>query len=190
MAGRVLGAFAVAATAGLTVMAMAIPASAHTPDAKADCVKDKAVLTINLKYYAEKGNKILVKDGDTVLEEKTFGENYKKDFTLPGDVEHTFTVVVKASDNSKYDWKKSLETEKCVAPTSSVTIPPSQTSSSVPVPSSETTTPSTTTPAPGGGEAEPPLAATGASTTWTLLAGLGLVGAGAATLILVRRKRA
>ncbi|TWP50982.1 LPXTG cell wall anchor domain-containing protein [Lentzea tibetensis] len=191
MPGRVLGAIAVAATAGLTVLALAIPASAHTPDVKASCVKDEAVLTVNFKAYAPKEqNTILVKDGETVLEEAKFGEKFSKTFKKPGDVEHTFTIVVKAYDSSKYDYKNTVKTEKCVkTPPQTVSTPPSQTSSSVPVPSSETTAPSTTVPAPPAG-AEPPLAATGASTTWTLLAGLGLVGAGAAALILVRRKRA
>lgn len=191
MAGRVLGAIAVAATAGLTVLALATPASAHIPDVKAKCVKDEAVLTVNLNAYAAKGNKIVVKDGDTVLEDTEFGKSFEKTYKATGDVERTFTVDVKASDSSKYDFKKTLEVEKCVKhvpPTSSVTVPPSETSSSVPVPSSETPAPNPPAAPPAG--AEPPLAATGASTTWTLLAGLGLVGAGAAALILVRRKRA
>jgi LPXTG-motif cell wall-anchored protein len=191
MAGRVLGAIAVAATAGLTVLALAIPASAHTPDVKAKCVKDEAVLTVNLSAYASKGNKITVLDGDTELLQEEFGKSFEKTFKASGTVEHTFTVTVKASDGDKYDFKKTLKTEKCVKeqpPTKPQ--PPVSSSSEVPPTTTTTEAPPAAPPAGGSGQAEPPLAATGASTTWTLLAGLGLVGAGAAALILVRRKRA
>jgi LPXTG-motif cell wall-anchored protein len=58
------------------------------------------------------------------------------------------------------------------------------------VPSSSEVPPSSTPAAPGGSAPEPPLAATGASPMWLLLSGLGLVGAGAGTLLFLRRRSA
>ncbi|GLZ28919.1 hypothetical protein Lesp02_11090 [Lentzea sp. NBRC 105346] len=194
MAGRVLGALAVAATAGLTVLAMATPALAHTPKLFAACVGEQVKVSVELRDYVDrKPNSVVVKDNGTELVKKEFGDDYKYSKSdIKGDVGHTFEIVVTAWDDPKFErgwsFKKTLEVEKCVQtpPTSSsTTTPPSETSSSVPVPSSETPAP----PA-GGTPAEPPLAATGASPMWTMLAGLGLVGAGAGALFLVRRKRA
>ncbi|WNV83452.1 LPXTG cell wall anchor domain-containing protein [Umezawaea sp. Da 62-37] len=210
MAGRVLGAITVTATAGLALLALAIPASAHTPTAKAECVADKAVVSVKLASYARSGNTIVVKDGQTELVSTSFGDNYEKSWTLPGDVAHTFTIAVKASDGDQNNFSKTLKTEACVKPTapssstsaskpstpatsesappSSVEVPPSVPASSEPAPTTTTTSPA----GAGGGEGEatPPLAATGASPGWLLLSGLGLVGAGAVAMVVVRRKRA
>ncbi|HWO59055.1 MAG TPA: LPXTG cell wall anchor domain-containing protein [Umezawaea sp.] len=217
MAGRVLGAITVAATSGLALVALALPASAHTPSSKAECVKDKAVVSVKLTQYARNGNTIVVKDGSTELVNTSFGESYEKSWTTAGDVAHTFTITVKASDGDKYNYSKTHRVEACVKPTSSSSTtttttttttssssestPPSSTSESTPptevttttVSSSSETVPVTTTTTPvagGGGEAQPPLASTGASPGWALLAGLGLVGAGAGAVFVVRRKRA
>ncbi len=214
MAGRVLGAITVAATSGLALLALAIPASAHTPSSKAECVAGKAVLSVKLGAYAKRDNTIVVKDGEAELVNTSFGENYEKSWTRAGDVAHTFTIAVKASDGNQYNYSKTLKVEACVkptAPSSSTTTtttttttvettPPSSTSASAPptevttttVVSSSETVPVTTTPTPvggGGGEAQPPLASTGASPGWLLLSGLGLVGAGAGAVFFVRRKR-
>ncbi|HEX6343653.1 LPXTG cell wall anchor domain-containing protein [Umezawaea sp.] len=217
MAGRVLGAITVAATSGLALLALAIPASAHTPTSKAECVADKAVVSVKLKAYARQGNTIVVKDGETELVNTSFGDSYEKSWTTPGDVAHTFTITVKASDGNQHNYSKTHKVDACVKPTSSSsttpttttttspveTTPPSSTSESTPpaevtttttpASSSSETVPVTTTTTPvagGGGEAQPPLASTGASPGWALLAGLGLVGAGAGAVFVVRRKRA
>jgi LPXTG-motif cell wall-anchored protein len=214
MARRVLGAITVTATAGLALIALAIPASAHTPTSKAECVADKAVVSVKLASYARNGNTIVVKDGGTELVNASFGSSYEKSWTLPGDVAHTFTIAVKASDGDRFNYSKKLDVPACVKPTpptstttkpSVPSTPPSTTTPPPPSipPSSEVSTPPastpesttvTTTTAPvggGGGEATPPpLAATGASPGWLVLSGLGLVGAGAVALVVVRRKRA
>jgi LPXTG-motif cell wall-anchored protein len=213
MAGRVLGAITVAATSGLALLALAIPASAHTPSSKAECVDGKAVLSVKLGAYAKRDNTIVVKDGETELVKTSFGENYEKSWTRAGDVAHTFTIAVKASDGDKFNYSKTLTVEACVKPTTppstttTVSKPstPASTTESAPPSSTEVTTSTTesssetvpvTTTSPvgaGGGEGEatpPPLASTGASPGWLLLSGLGLVGAGAAAMVVVRRKRA
>lgn len=214
MAGRVLGAITVAATSGLALLALAIPASAHTPSSKAECVDGKAVLSVKLGAYAKRDNTIVVKDGETELVKTSFGENYEKSWTRAGDVAHTFTIAVKASDGDKFNYSKTLTVEACVKPTTppsttttTVSKPstPASTTESAPPSSTEVTTSTTesssetvpvTTTSPvgaGGGEGEatpPPLAATGASPAWLLLSGLGLVGAGAVAMVVVRRKRA
>ncbi|MGW6444271.1 LPXTG cell wall anchor domain-containing protein [Lentzea sp. NPDC055074] len=205
MASRVLGALAVTATAALASLALATPASAHTPVSSAECVKDKAVLKVKLTQYAG-GNKntVLIKDGEKVLVDEKFGQNWgeqvgnklePKKFEADGTIEHTFTIKVTASDGEKYNYKETLTTPKCVKtpptkteetkPTTTTTTPVA-TSPEVP---SSSEAPSTTPVAPGGSNPEPPLAATGASPTGLLLAGLGLVGAGAGTLLFLRRRR-
>ena len=200
MASRVLGAFAVAATAALTSLVLATPASAHTPVSSAECVKDKAVLRVKLTQYAG-GNKntVLIKDGDKVLAEESFGQSWEKKFEGDGTVAHTFTIKVKASDGDRFNWEKKHETPKCVKqdppkpsepskPQEPKPSTPSEAPSSSEVPPPSSSTPAA--PAPGGSTPEPPLAATGASPMWLLLSGLGLVGAGAGTLLFLRRRRA
>ncbi|MFD9700636.1 LPXTG cell wall anchor domain-containing protein [Lentzea sp. NPDC059081] len=205
MASRVLGAFAVAATATIASLALATPASAHTPVSSAECVKDKAVLKVKLTQYAG-GNKntVLIKDNDKVLVDETFSENWgvqvgnklePKTFEVADStVKHVFYVKVTASDGSRYNYEKTHDPLTCAKPVE--TTKPSETkpavpSSSVPEAPSSSVAPSSTpaAPAPGGSTPEPPLAATGASPMWLLLSGLGLVGAGAGTLLFLRRRR-
>ncbi|SDG09891.1 hypothetical protein SAMN05216553_105323 [Lentzea fradiae] len=225
MASRVLGAFAVAATATLASLALATPASAHTPVSSAECVKDKAVLKVKLTQYAG-GNKntVLIKDGDTVLADEKFGQNWgvqvgnklePKTFEADGTVGHTFTIKVTASDGKQYNYEKTHTTPPCVKPTTTTTTKPVETTTTTPpvettTPPVETTTvsestapstsvseepssseaPSTTpAPAPGGSTPDEPLASTGAAPMVMLLSGVGLVGAGAGTLLFLRRRR-
>ncbi|WP_167974960.1 LPXTG cell wall anchor domain-containing protein [Lentzea indica] len=205
MASRVLGAFAVTVTAALATLALATPASAHVPVVKAFCdeTAKKTVLSVSLTYYAG-GNKNTVKitDGDKVLRDRKFSESYDEKWEdLDATVDHTFVVDVKASDNrpgKSYDHYEKVEVKACVkTPPTKPTKPTKTTKPSEPttpeVPSSSVTPPSSSTPtapAPGGSTPEPPLAATGASPMWLLLSGLGLVGAGAGTLLFLRRRRA
>ncbi|PWK85202.1 LPXTG-motif cell wall-anchored protein [Lentzea atacamensis] len=199
MARRVLGAFAVTATATLASLALATPASAHTPVSSADCVKDKAVLKVKLTQYAGGNrNTVLIKDGDKVLADEKFGQSWEKKFEADGTVAHTFTITVKASDGDRFNYEKTHKTPECVK--TPPTKPSEPTKPQEPKPStpseapssSETPPPSSSTPnapAPGGSTPEPPLAATGASPMWLLFSGLGLVGAGAGTLLFLRRRR-
>ncbi|WP_394617260.1 LPXTG cell wall anchor domain-containing protein [Lentzea sp. JNUCC 0626] len=196
MASRVVGAFVVAATATIASLALATPASAHTAAAKAECVKEDAVLSIDLRAYVGNTNTVLVKDGTEVLVDTKFGETYTKKFVRDGSVAHTFTVVVKASDDPQYNHEGTYKTPPCVEkppvkPSSSTPPSPSKPPVVPSTPSSVPSTPvSSSVPPPVVPAPEPPLANTGASTTWLLLSGLGLVGAGAATVLLVRRRRA
>ncbi|MDX8030741.1 LPXTG cell wall anchor domain-containing protein [Lentzea sp. BCCO 10_0856] len=205
MASRVLGAFVVTATATLVSLALATPASAHTPKVEAYCDQNAkvTVLKVTLTQYAG-GNKntVLVKDGGTELQPtKNFSESWSKTWDkLDATVDHNFVVEVNASDTTPkksydFDWDKLVKSCVTKAPPSS-TKPQEPTQPGVPtqpeVPSSSVTPPSSSTPAapaPGGSTPEPPLAATGASPLWLLLSGLGLVGAGAGTLLFLRRRR-
>ncbi|KJK45745.1 hypothetical protein UK23_25125 [Lentzea aerocolonigenes] len=188
------------ATAALATLAMATPASAHTADGWAKCDGKDAVLHVNLTQFApEKKNTVVITDGETVLvPTEKFGSTWsvhKKD--LDGKVAHTFTIDVKAYDTDKsknrnYDKHFTYTTEVCdkTPPKPEQPQPPKPEQPKPPV---ETTTEapssSVTPPAPGGSTPEPPLAATGASPMWMLLSGLGLVGAGAGTLLFLRRRR-
>lgn len=207
MARRVLGAFAVTVTAALATVAMATPASAHDKFLSAECVKDKAVLSVKLTQYAGGNkNKLLIKVGEKVLIDEKFDRSWGKQvgnelqsrtFEEDGTVAQKFFVKVTASDDSKYSFEKTLETPKCVKtppttttkPTTTTTTATTTTVATSPEVPSTSEAPSTTPVAPGGSNPEPPLAATGASPTGLLLAGLGLVGAGAGTLLFLRRRR-
>ncbi|MDX8055690.1 LPXTG cell wall anchor domain-containing protein [Lentzea sp. BCCO 10_0798] len=192
MASRVLGVLAVAAVATLAAPVLATPAGAHVPTASAECVKDKAVLTVDLRYYApEEKNTVLVKAGAEVLVDKKFGKSYSDKFTLDGTVAHTFTVVVKAYDDARYNLNGTYKTPPCVVPPKpSSSVPPKPSSSVPPKPSSSVPAPSSSVAVPSSSTTPPPLAATGASPAWLLLGGLGLVGAGAVAMLVVRRRRA
>ena len=200
MASRVLGAFVVTATATLVSLALATPASAHTPVVEAYCDQNAkvTVLKVTLTQYAG-GNKntVVVKDGNTELQaQKNFGDSWSKTWDkLDAKVDHNFSVEVKASDTTprkSYDFSWAKLVKSCVQAPPTQQEPKPSTPSEAP---SSSVTPSTTTtttppaPAPGGSTPEPPLAATGASPLWLLLSGLGLVGAGAGTLLFLRRRR-
>ncbi len=157
------------------------------PTAKAECVEDKAVLTVDLRYYAPaEKNTVVVKDGDKVLADTKFGGTYNNKFVADGTVAHTFTVTVRAYDDKKYNLDGTYKTPPCVQkPPVTTTTPPVTTMTTT-----TTTTTATATPPPVVTPPQPPLASTGASTTGLMLAGLGLLAAGAVTMLLVRRRRA
>ena len=130
----------------------------------------------------------------------TFGSTYKETgWETDGTVSQKYHVSIKAYDDpySKNGWSKEIDvppTKVCVntppkpeqpkPPVPEQPKPPVETTTEAP--SSSATPPA---PAPGGSTPEPPLAATGASPMWLLLSGLGLVGAGAGTLLFLRRRR-
>ncbi|MEU3642559.1 LPXTG cell wall anchor domain-containing protein [Lentzea sp. NPDC034063] len=201
MARRVLGAFAVTATAVLATLALSTPASAHTPKWTASCDKGAKVtkVSVNLTQYNKKAkNTVTVLDGETKLpiDKPEFQESFSKEWTnLDASVKHVFKLVVTASDGYNYEDTKTVEACVDKAPPTKPTKPtetkPTEPTSSAPeVPSSSAEVPPSSTPAaPGGSAPEPPLAATGASPLWLLLSGLGLVGAGAGTLLFLRRRQ-
>jgi hypothetical protein len=116
LASRVLGAFVVTATATLVSLALATPASAHTPKVEAYCDQNAkvTVLKVSLTQYAG-GNKntVIVKDGNTELQPlKNFGESWSKTWDkLDATADHNFSVEVVASDttskkNYNFSWSK------------------------------------------------------------------------------------
>lgn len=209
MASRVLGAFVVAGTTVLASLALATPASAHKYELKASCDEktQKASLSVDLIWYGpEKKNTLEVFIDDVRQERKvTFGDSHKETgWETDGKTEHVYKVKIKAYDDpsGKQGWSKDVtlpKTKVCAKKPPKPEQPkPEQPKPEQPKPPVETTTTTTTTeapsssvtpPAPGGSAPEPPLAATGASPLWLLLSGLGLVGAGAGTLLFLRRRR-
>ena len=196
MARRVLGAFAVTATAALATLALSTPASAHTPKWTASCDEGAKVtkVSVNLTQYNKKAkNTVAVLDGQTKLpiDKPEFQESFSKEWNnLDASVKHEFKLVVTASDGYNYEDKKTVEpcVKKAPPTTTTTTTKPATTSPEVPSTSAEVP-PSSTPVAPGGSAPEPPLAATGASPLWLLLSGLGLGGAGAGTLLFLRRRQ-
>ncbi|GAB2849300.1 LPXTG cell wall anchor domain-containing protein [Lentzea nigeriaca] len=200
MARRVLGAFVVAGTTVLASLALATPASAHTPVVKASCDEktQKSSLNVDLKWYGpEKKNTLEVFIDDVKQDHKvTFGDSHNETgWESDGKSEHVYKVSIKAYDDpgARNGWTKEITLDKTAAcvkkapPTKST--PPSETTTKTTTTTTEAPSSSVTPPAPGGSTPEPPLAATGASPLWLLLSGLGLVGAGAGTLLFLRRRR-
>lgn len=211
MASRVLGALAVTATAALATLALATPASAHTPRWNAYCDQGAKVtkLSVNLSAYVDRGkNTVVVKDGKTELLNRTFGNGHSQNWNdLDATVQHKFSIKVTTWDGFNFSEEKTVE--PCVTkappkpeqpqpqpPKPEQPQPPQPPKPEEPQPPVVTTTteaPSSSVtppaPAPGGSTPEPPLAATGASPLWLLVSGLGLVGAGAGTLLFLRRRR-
>ncbi|WP_394621109.1 LPXTG cell wall anchor domain-containing protein [Lentzea sp. JNUCC 0626] len=204
MARRVLGAFAVTVTAALTTLALTGTAQAHTPTLNKGCDEKtgKSWFTVSLKDYGrEKDNFLEVTiDGKAQPKISFKGKLDEKKYEEDGSAKHTYEVKVTAYDDpnfeKKWSFTASRTTEACVKTPPTTTTKPTTTTTTPPatspeVPSSSEVPPTTTTTevAPGGSAPEPPLAATGASPMWLLLSGLGLVGAGAGTLLFLRRRR-
>ncbi|MFD4674025.1 LPXTG cell wall anchor domain-containing protein [Lentzea sp. NPDC058450] len=201
MARRVLGVVAVTATAALTTLALTGTAQAHNPIWSAGCDEGAKTTKVSIdleKYVASKKGKntvTLTDGGKEVLKTTEFPESFhwkKNDFDAT--VKHEFTITVTSWDG--YNKTETKKVDPCVKGTPPTTTTKPATTTTTPattapeVPSSSAEVPPSTTPAaPGGSAPEPPLAATGASPTWLLLSGLGLVGAGAGTLLFLRRRR-
>lgn len=168
-------------------------ASAHTNRSSAECVDPNTTLTVDLTAYSSKHtNTVKITDGDTVLDENNdFGKEYAKKFEVPGDVEHNFTIVVKAGDDDKFSFTKEYKVEACVEapPSSETTTPPVETTTETPAPTSSEAPPAPTTPpTTTTTEQEEVLAETGASVALPLgIAGVLIVG-GAGALFVVRRR--
>lgn len=169
-------------------------AAAHTNSSKAECVDDTTTLTVNLTAYSGKHeNTVKITDGETVLDEnKNFGKEYSKVFEVPGDVEHVFTIDVKAGDSDRYSFTKEYKVEACVEtppPSSETSTPPVETTTETPAPTSSEAPPAPTTPpTTTTTEQEEVLAETGASVALPLgIAGVLIVG-GAGALFVVRRR--
>ncbi|RDI22315.1 LPXTG cell wall anchor domain-containing protein [Lentzea flaviverrucosa] len=204
MARRVLGAFAVTATAALATLALTGTAQAHTPVVNKGCDEktQKSWFTLSLKDYGTaKDNTVVVKiDGVEAFKTTFKGKLDEQKWERDGNADHTYEATITAYDDPNFQkgWSKveTRTTKDCVKTPPTTTTKQTTTTTTTPVatspevPSSSEVPPTSTTPvAPGGSAPEPPLAATGASPLWLLLSGLGLVGAGAGTLLFLRRRR-
>ena len=179
------------AVAAVGLIALAIPASAHTPSVQAGCAGDVTTLTVDLKQYVpndKNPNTVKVVEGKgNVLADTAFGASYHNVFRFDDGAAHDFVVTVHATDDQKFSFEKKLTAPACKktsstkpTPPTKPTTPPSSSSGSVPPPVT------TTTPAAVGANAS--LASTGASVGLPLAIGaLLLVGGG--VLLLVMRKR-
>jgi len=89
-----------------------------------------------------------------------------------------------AKDQAKVKWVEGAKPTTSSSPASATTTTTTTTTEAAP-----TTTTTNDVPAPGAGGGEDDLASTGASIFVPLLIGLGLLGAGVAAMIVVRRKK-
>ena len=102
------------AVAAVGLLALAIPASAHTPTASAECNKDNVpTVTVSAKSYELNGDnktpnwiKIFVDGADQAAIEKAFGVNFPETSfplkDLDATTEHTFKIVVKAWNDDDF----------------------------------------------------------------------------------------
>ncbi|MPZ83742.1 MAG: hypothetical protein GEV28_26455 [Actinophytocola sp.] len=190
--GAALSAVGVGVAATAVLVGMAGTASAHTPKVKADCTENGTSLTVKLvSYNDQKDNTVKITDGDTVVDEATFGESYdfaKDDFD--NTVQHEFTVEVKAWDDPKgkegWSFTKSKTVEACVEapPEETTTTPPPPAESSEAPPAPPASAPETTT---STEVEEAALAETGASVALPLGIGAVLLVGGGVLLFVVRR---
>ena len=194
------------AIAGLGLLALAIPASAHTPSANAGCDKDtnKPVVTVTATSYElnkdQPNNKtpntveIFVDGAEKAAVTLHFGANLPAEDTkqpfdkLDGKVDHSFKIVVTAWNDKDFEhapfWSQIFNKKSGVC---DKTPPSSETSTSSSPPSSPAPPTTTTTVAPAVG-ANASLASTGVSIAIPIAIGaLLLVGGG--TLLLMMRRR-
>ena len=107
---------------GISVVSVAAPASAHTPNYGAACNS----LWVNPTQYETRSgnatpNKItVVIDGETVLDQAFGNQLAKQTFPLDGTTSHTWSIVIDAVGGSgpdtQYDWTKSGVTAPCAYP--------------------------------------------------------------------------
>ena len=183
---------ATGAIAGTALLALALPASAHTHDIDAKCNPNgKTTLTIDLRAYnGKQANTVKATDGDTVLVDESFKNEYTHTFELPADQAHDFVVDVHAWDGDQYSKHWTQHVDACVTPPTTTTTTPSETTTTTVAPTSTTSEapvpPATTTPPAqqGGG-----LPDTGANVGLPLGIGALLVVGGGALLLVVRKRR-
>jgi hypothetical protein len=124
------------------------PAGANAPTVKTSCVGGQSVLTVEVRdYNGRVTNTVNVLDGQRVLDSQRFGSSYKNSFIRPGNVEHSYRVVVKAGNDRTGDqgfsFDRSVPQQVCaeVPPTTTTTSTQAQRTA----PSFRTTAPPTTT---------------------------------------------
>ena len=197
--GAALGAFGVSAVTAAALVGMAGTASAHTPKFTAECSSDAGVTTLQVElraYNDQEPNTVKVTDGDTVLVDQEFGENFSKEWNdLDATVDHNFVLEVVAWDdpNGQNGWTFSskIEVGACVEPTT----PPEEPEPSEPAPTTEPSAPveePTSEPAPPTETSteveEVALAETGASVALPIGIGAVLLAGGVVLMVVVRRR--
>jgi LPXTG-motif cell wall-anchored protein len=187
-------ALAVSAAAAAALTALAIPASAHIPEASTSCDRATGTVTLHVsltKYVDSSENTVKITEGDTVIQDtKSFDTEFVKSFPgFAGDVAHTFTIDVHVTDDQKFTKKWNVGPTELCKKKEQPSSQPSQPSSAPSQPSSApaSSAPSSTTPA--AVVASTALADTGASIGLPLAIGALLLIGGIGMLILVRRRR-
>lgn len=208
------GVGSVVAAAAVASLALAAPASAHTPNISVACVDGGAVITVNLtNYNGSKSNVVQVTDGTTALLDRAFGDHDSYTTRLAGDVEHTFKVVVKAWDDLDGSKGWSFTKTKTLAACVAFTAPPTTTTTTTTTATATTTTTHKTSAAPTTTTSSQPvvvvpttsssaagvvattstkptaLPKTGSDVTPALLLGIGLFGVGAVALFALQLSR-
>ncbi|WP_133847344.1 LPXTG cell wall anchor domain-containing protein [Labedaea rhizosphaerae] len=191
IARRVL---ATGAIAGTALLALTVPASAHTYRVSADCADGTSYLKVDLTAYnGDVTNTVKVTVDDQSVADESFKTSWQKNWNdLDATKAHTYTVAVQAGDDQDgsrgFSFTKSGTIKACVeAPptttttTEAPTTQPTTTTSEAPAP---TTSPAATPPADQGG-----LANTGASIGLPLGIGALLLVGGGALLLVVRKRR-
>jgi LPXTG-motif cell wall-anchored protein len=206
------------AAAAVALLALAIPASAHEHDVKADCNKAAKVtwLKVNLdKYVVDEGrsnNTVVVTDNGKVLLDEEFTNNFYADWGLAelkpekhrfagldATIDHDLKVEVtdngdkESKNREKYTFTWSPEpnpVKACVDKPTSSSQPTTTTTTKPSTPSSSNAAAATTTTEAAVG-ASANLASTGASIAIPLgIAALLLIGGGAMLVLVRRRNRA
>ncbi|WP_431980512.1 Hsp20/alpha crystallin family protein [Streptomyces qinglanensis] len=192
---------AIAATGAAAFVGTAIaaaPAQAHTPSWSVTCDS----VSIDLKMYAPKDNKVTIKAGDETLISETFGRSFHKKVDLPEHGEPLkVTAQVVASDGDRFSWGPETKTSPvCDKPTPSPTPSesestppsspsPSQSPSEKPEPSAPESSSSAPAEKPQGGGDD--LAETGSSSNTPMIAGIAaaVVVAGGGLVAFARKRR-
>jgi LPXTG-motif cell wall-anchored protein len=197
---RALG---VGAVASVALVALAVPASAHTPKWSAGCDAEKKVasVSVNLKQYAvpkhadpNKVNKVVLTDGTKeLINNQNFGVELVKTIELDPTVTHNLHLVVEAWDtepakNKNYDVDETKVVEACVTKEQPPTTPPTTTTTTTTVPTTTTTAPTTTTTTTAAVGVNANLAETGASIALPIGIGALLLIGGAGLLLVLRRR--
>ena len=115
-----------------SLLAMASPASAHTPTITAEC----STLTVDLKWYEQGSTVTVTIDGEQSTE--TFGPDWSGTFT--GRQSWSVTVDNNGPKKDKYDFERSGKFVDCTPSTTSTTQPVPTTTAPVETPFDVTVT--------------------------------------------------
>lgn len=186
---KATGAGAAVALAVAAVLALATPASAHTPKVKASCQDEVTTLEVKLSNYnaQDRNTLTVVADGEAIIDKKVFETTFDKKWSdFDPAVEHEFVVKVVAWDDPDgtkgWSTSETLRVKACAA-TSPTTSKPAPTTSK-PAPTTSKAAPITSPAGSGSGG----LANTGASIAIPIVLGVLMLLGGGALLFLVRRR--